>query len=628
MNEPIMAFNSLLKLYSKKGEDMKKLLTSLLIAGLLITNGPLNAEVSKIRAVKCSIPALHKKFNCTAEEKKVGKKWLIGASVAAAVTALTAIVVGGVKYKQVQQAKKQAELEARQEAAAEKTTRANQQSSPTPAQTPSIPAQPKEIPTTIPFAELAKSITIDGIEAVSGAFGNLFDRVIPMRTAGQNMFQKSLEIVKTKLDEKTRAAQQALQAVGEQKNQLLAKAESAYRQALEQANNLTAQVRSSGEAFMKQTLKELFDINYDAVKQSIARFNTSMSRISPKLTTLSNVPTWDNLQTVMGYWFSVQGKGYDLWENLSEFLIQLAERKLANAPTVDQLDTVSKPKRAELLKLFWLTYKFDHLYKIYPKFLKSVATTNVAVAGQAAEQVLSQTGQTFQDLADIYSQSGVWGRLLLTNEMIDPLISIGGYMKTVGKNLQEFTASQPLQQLTKQLPQELNATSVGSWFKAVAWHPKATVSGVTEIVSKLTPQMLSAQAQLFDSLTKATDLSNTFIQHSNNMPAFIKQTIVTELSQKPFQNYLNVAKQAVAKEAKISKELFNDVILHTAGVINYFEKLLTPLIETIEHLNTMLSKELVTESNLSKLKQSAAQLKAMTSEIARLRNAAKASLSI
>jgi len=248
--------------------------------------------------------------------------------------------------------------------------------------------------------------------------------------------------------------------------------------------------------------------------------------------------------------------------------------------------------------------------------------------GATAEQALSQTGQTFQDLADIYSQSGVWGRLLLTNEMIDPLISIGGYMKTVGKNLQEFTASQPLQQLTKQLPQELNATSVGSWFKAVAWHPAATISGVKEIVSKLTPQMLSAQAQLFDSLKKATDLSNTFIQHSNNMPAFIKQTIVTELSQKPFQNYLNVAKQAVAKEAKISKELFNDVILYTAGVINYFEKLLTPLIETIEHLNTMLGKELVTESNLSKLKQSAAQLKAMTSEIARLRNAAKASLSI
>ncbi|EKD48612.1 MAG: hypothetical protein ACD_64C00225G0001, partial [uncultured bacterium] len=427
---------------------------------------------------------------------------------------------------------------------------------------------------------------------------------------------------------KTRAAQQALQAVGEQKNQLLAKAESAYKQALEQANNLTAQVKSSGEAFMKQALKELFDINYDAVKQSLARFNTSMSRISPKLTTLSNVPTWDNLQTVMANWSSVQGKGYALWENLSSFLTQLTKRKLANAPTADQLKNVSRPEQAELRRQYPLAYKFDFLYEIYPRFLKSVATTNVAVAGQAAEQALSQTGQTFQDLADIYSQSGVWGRLLLTNEMIDPLISIGGYMKTVGKNLQEFTASQPLQQLTKQLPQELNATSVGSWFKAVAWHPAATISGVKEIVSKLTPQMLSAQAQLFDSLKKATDLSNTFIQHSNNMPAFIKQTIVTELSQKPFQNYLNVAKQAVAKEAKISKELFNDVILYTAGVINYFEKLLTPLIETIEHLNTMLGKELVTESNLSKLKQSAAQLKAMTSEIARLRNAAKASLSI
>lgn len=498
----------------------------------------------------------------------------------------------------------------------------------TPSQIPGTIAEPTEIPHSVPLAELAKPVTIGGVEAANGTFGTLFDRVVPMNTSSQTIFHKSLEIVTAKLDEKAQAAKQALHAVGEQKNQLIAKANVAYRQAVEQANLLKEQVKTAGNNVITKALNDLFGIKYEDITQSITQFNTSLGMISPKLKILSNVPTWKHLQSVMNNWASVQQKGYSLWQNLSSFLSQLTKRKLADAPTAQRLQSFSKTEQAEFRRQYPLAYKFDFLYGIYPKFLQSIATTNVAAAGKAAEQVLSQTGKTFQDLADIYSQSGVWGRLLLTNEMIDPLKSIGAYMMTIGKNLQEFTEGKPLEQLTQQLPQELSATSIGSWFKAVAWHPVTTVSRVKDIVSNLTPQMISANAQLSNSLQQSTNLSNTFMQHSMNMMTFIKQNIATALSQKPFQNYLNVAKQAVAKEAKISKELFNDVLLHTAGVVNYLEKLLTPFITTIEHLNTVLGKELVTASNLEKLKQSAAQLKAMTSELARLRNAAKTSLNI
>lgn len=606
---------------------MKKVLASLLIAGLLI-NGPLGA-VTKWRAIKCAIPQLHRKFKCTPEEKTVGKKWLIGASIAAAAAALAAVIVGGVKYSEVRKAKREAELSAKQEQANRAATLA--QGSPTPqrpSQVPGVTPQPKELPTSIPLAELARSVTIGGVEAVGGAFGKLFDLVAPINKQSQNIFKKTLEVVRAKLDEKTQLAQQALQAVGEKKNQLLARADAAYKQALQQANDLTAQVKGAGNAFITKALNDLFGINYDDIKQSISQFNTSLSALSPKLKILSSVPTWNNLKSVTNNWNAVQQKGYTLWENLTSFLLQLASRKKAGAPIAQQLNSVSKEDRAKFRREYPLAYKFDFLYEAYPKFLQSVANTNVAAAGRAAEQVLSQTGKIFQELANIYSQSGVWGQLLLTNEMIDPLKAIGGYMQDVGKNLQEFTEGKPLEQLTKQLPQELEATSIGSWFKAVAWHPITTVSSVKDIISNLTPQMLEANAQLAHALQQATQLSSTFVQHSTNMWAFIKQNMAQSLAQSPFQNYLNIAKQAVSKEAKISKELFNDVLLHTAGIVNYLGKLLTPLIATIEHLNNVLGKEFVTARNLEKLKQSAVQLKAMTSELARLRNAAKVSLNI
>ncbi len=80
---------------------MKKVVLPFILTGLLIGSPSLEAAVSKWRAVKCSISRFHKKFNCTEEEKAVGKKWLIGASITAALVALAAVVAGGVKLAEV-----------------------------------------------------------------------------------------------------------------------------------------------------------------------------------------------------------------------------------------------------------------------------------------------------------------------------------------------------------------------------------------------------------------------------------------------------------------------------------------------------------------------------------------------
>src|SRR3989344_5586509 len=90
---------------------MKKYLLSLVCAGLFIGAMPLRAEVSKRRAVMCSLSRLHNKFNCTLEEKASGKKFLKGAKVAAILAALTALAIGGVAIGGVKLSEIQAEKE-------------------------------------------------------------------------------------------------------------------------------------------------------------------------------------------------------------------------------------------------------------------------------------------------------------------------------------------------------------------------------------------------------------------------------------------------------------------------------------------------------------------------------------
>lgn len=485
--------------------------------------------------------------------------------------------------------------------------------------------------TTIPLAQLAQATIIGGIESTQGSFGKLFDTVIKMREAGSNILQRSAKIVKKDLEKTRRLAQQALQATGEEKDRLIQQANDAYKRALAQANTVIATVKSEGSSLIKQALYDLFGIRYDNVKQSIAQFNQELGQLNPKLAALSAVPTWKNITSVQNNWAAVQTKGYALWNSLGALLQQLAGRKKAREGWWGYLgygtpQEESREKRAELMRDYPLAYKLDFLLEIYPKFLQSVAQTDLISAGNAVEQLLYHTGKTLQNLASLPSSSGVWGQLLISPEMVNSLKNIGTHILQLGVHLKDFTHGEPLKELTHQLPSRLEETPIREWFNAVMWQPAASVQQIKKITNTLTPQMLEANEQLRNALTKATQLSNTFTQHSSNLLLLVKQNMVETLSQKPFQNYLNAAKQAVAKEAKISKELLNDLLLYVAGIINYLEKLISPLIETVETINSILGKELISQSNLDKLKQSAAQFVSIRDELARLRRSAKENL--
>ncbi len=62
-------------------------------------------NVGFMRAVKCSIPQLYSRFNCTEAEKNAGRVWLKRAGQAAVVTALTAL---GITAAQAMRAKQDA----------------------------------------------------------------------------------------------------------------------------------------------------------------------------------------------------------------------------------------------------------------------------------------------------------------------------------------------------------------------------------------------------------------------------------------------------------------------------------------------------------------------------------------
>ena len=545
------------------------------------------------------------------------KKFLYGTalSIAALVTIAIGLGVGSYVYAE----KKKAEQERLSKEEIEKQ--------------PIKKPTPTNQPLTASAQELAKPIFLGGIAAAAGNFGKLFDKVIRVDESGRNIFQRTFKTVKAKLDEKTEFAKKALAAVGEKKNELVAKAKKAYEEAMNSANELMAQVKGASSEFIKKALKDLFGIDYDDVKKAVGTVNASLTELRPKLAALDSVPTWNQLTTLQKSWNAVQNTGYILWQKLPELLMQLAARKKDREGWWGYIgygtpQEESSEKKRELMRKYPLAFKFDAFIDYYPHFLQLVTNTDVAAAGNAAEQVLDQTGKIFQDVANIYSGAGIWGRMLLTNEMITPLRNIGGYMRAVGKNLKEFANSEPLAQLTKELPQQLADTPIKEWFQRIMWAPLESLSRIKDITQTQIPQMIEANEQLQKFLRQATELSNTFMIHSTNMWTFVKKTMVQELSKKPFQNYLNAAKQAVLKEATISKELFNDVILYTAGIVNYLSKLFNPLISTVEQVNDILGKKLITSENIENLKKSAEQLKAMTSELARLRNAAKAHLGI
>jgi hypothetical protein len=84
---------------------MKKLLFLLV---LLLGVSQNVAAVSKVRAIKCSLPKLHQKFNCTPQERAVGKRWLAGATIATVAAAIAAII-GGISAAEIKKAKAEAE---------------------------------------------------------------------------------------------------------------------------------------------------------------------------------------------------------------------------------------------------------------------------------------------------------------------------------------------------------------------------------------------------------------------------------------------------------------------------------------------------------------------------------------
>lgn len=88
---------------------MKKVLSVIVLIGLIGQVSSIEA-ITGLRAVKCSLPSLHKRFNCTPQERAVGKRWLAGASIAAAGAAIAAII-GGISSAQIRQAKSEAEKE-------------------------------------------------------------------------------------------------------------------------------------------------------------------------------------------------------------------------------------------------------------------------------------------------------------------------------------------------------------------------------------------------------------------------------------------------------------------------------------------------------------------------------------
>ncbi len=473
-------------------------------------------------------------------------------------------------------------------------------------------------------SEQEKKDPLGEIQKSEGAFGQFFDRIVRVKKEGSNFLQQATRELNEKLEEANRLARHGLQA----------QADVVMKQAKTQAQLIASRIKQGGPILIKQALSSIFGISYEALASARQTFDQSLGQMTPKLDKMWKISTWNDIQRIQTKWETIQNMGYALWENLSGFLSQITSRSWNNIPNSLSLaedrrkgnQRKYKPEDAKAFKeKYPLAYKYDALFPIYQDLLALIGRTDIPAVGAALQGVLDSLGTTLQSLARMHTDAGVWGKILVTQQMINPLNAIGDHLERAALYLKQFTDENPLAQLAQQLPEGLDREALKKWVTSVIEQP-IPVSQVRTITQALLPKIQQTRIALFESKDKAQALSDTFSQHSSHLLALIEQSILTQLNRNPVENYLNVAKRAVLKEAKISKELLNDLLFYIAAVVNNIEKLISAGIATIENVNDALGKEFLTASHLEKLKAAAAEFDGIRKSLIELRQAAKESL--
>ncbi len=482
---------------------------------------------------------------------------------------------------------------------------------------------------------LASDVVLDSAEPQPSAFTQLFDSIVSVDETGNNIFQRSYHNVKKHLIEKTISAKEALSAkTQEAKQKLKEKAQKALDSAKKSANELIKTVTSSGSQLIKNSLQHIFNINYDTMQSSYKSFNESLEKLFTSLNALFASKEYDKLMRGITDWFAVQQKGFTLYENLSQFLTEWVGRKKARegwrglvgygtAPTEE-----SKEKRSELMKQYPLAFKMDFLLDIYNKFYTQMKLVDLRELGNLGKHMLDQTGTMLHEVADMYNAGGVFGKIIIPNVLVKPLSSIEIKIRDLGGKIKAIADKNPLSALLNELPSRIEETPLKEWFTNALWYPSNTIGTAKNLINNILPKITETTNNLFKSIDQSQKLSNTLMTHGFNMLTFIKQNITESLEQKPFQNYIKTIKLAVVKEAQISKELINDTLLHTTGIIFYLSKLFDDVLQTLQAANTILGTRLLSQDEIRLMQDAIADMKGIVDELSQIRTLAKQAINV
>lgn len=613
----------------KNRTGMKKLLASLLIAGLLSNTSPLNAAVSKMRAVKCSIPPLHQKFQCTAEEKAVGKKWLIGASIAAAVAALAAIVVGGVKYNQVRQAKKEAVLSAQREAEAEKARQANQAMMRT--------------ETEAQQGALSQEQVQAQIQALLDQIGEFDDNpMTPQERQKQSLFKQyfleKIDVIKGG----PQRLRQALDLVKEQIRSGAIKtkegAVDAYYKAVDFANNLPSILENAiGVSLQKM------NAGYKAITEAFETFKTALSDPQKLLGGASPYPAgktfFSSVKSLGSYLLMIDqmsDDAEDAQEELSlrrmidaksltpekykekndafdkeeKMLVQKRQNLQNQLITLTQAQGLSadkiRSKQAELekenLKLAAneanlkknrqiLAHKenFDRFAspkywseKYFPEIMKRINALQLKNAGRVLEVLMAAFGKVFAAAEFLNKHGGAIGnRLFDTQRVGHGLRTLNKELPALGSNLRELLAITPIILVEKLSPRQIGVAALKAMIQKKAKLFRQHKAKLQHIVSTL--QAIKGR---YDPLHQKL---RTFNKWLANFKDLANKEIRTALfKEKAIKRAAQIARDAVISIIEKQKIAFNEVLTELPFITSKLTEMLPDVGTVFVDLNTNL----------------------------------------
>lgn len=578
------------------------------------------------------------KYKCSPEERKISKKWLIGVSVGAAVTAATAIGVG-VTAHQIKKAKEQAAAE--EAAQAERAAQAPAipgrptptaptqptipEAPPAPAPAPPVTQKRRIIPTVENIKELSKDITQAAKAAVTPMQQYFEQQVIPQ---GANIIQQASQRVKKLLDEKTAQANQALSAAQDLKEAFVEKATKKLEEAEGVGKQFIQTIRQEGNEFFNNAVDQVIGVKIRLIQPLIQSIQEYVTRSVTAIKPIYNVRLMGQLRNLTGKISEFGSKASALTGKWGQAIAELPKRAVFRTSHVRPVALGGKTNEQieqEAAQYYPLAKIADDIWAFYPQVIRQINELKLGGPGIILQNFLKLAAQLLSSIQNLNKAVGKVGKVIISTHFARALGELEEQLETLASQIRQTLTVKPI---LKEFPSS-TTTALLEAARGYTWRVGSNLtsqiaSGATAIGDIYSSQMAPAIANINK---LQAELMSTFY----GLPGAIKGELIKRVKEKPLLNTIRapyILAQALGSSISKIKEKINQIASEAGKTINGLAQILSEAPSLARTVNTAVGGEFVNRGIIEGLEAIKSTSSQISQSIVELNNAIQESAAI